>query len=64
MLRCRKDDVPLVESVLHSASEEYAHKSKVHKPEIIVDSVHLPPAPSDDDVHSRHWYIPLFTHGS
>ncbi|XP_075520034.1 V-type proton ATPase subunit E-like [Primulina tabacum] len=46
LMRCRKDDLQMVESVLDSAKEEYAQKAKVHPPEIIVDSVHLPPAPS------------------
>ncbi|KAL7127082.1 hypothetical protein ABFS83_14G230700 [Erythranthe nasuta] len=52
LLRCRKADFHFVESVLHSAKEEYAKKAKVHSPEIIVDSIHLPPAPSDEDVHA------------
>ncbi|KAK4440572.1 V-type proton ATPase subunit E [Sesamum alatum] len=51
LLRCREDDVPLVESVLHSAKEEYAEKSNVHQPEIIVDNIHLPPPPSHHDPH-------------
>ncbi|KAL6506485.1 hypothetical protein OROGR_024666 [Orobanche gracilis] len=53
LLRCREEDVHLVESVLESAKDEYAHKAKVHPPEIIVDHVHLPPAPSHHDVHGR-----------
>ncbi|KAL0436267.1 UNVERIFIED_CONTAM: V-type proton ATPase subunit E [Sesamum radiatum] len=51
LLRCREDDVHLVQSVLHSAKEEYAEKSKVHPPEIIVDNVHLPPPPSHHNAH-------------
>ncbi|XP_019151671.1 PREDICTED: V-type proton ATPase subunit E-like [Ipomoea nil] len=51
LLRCRKDDVHLVEHVLHSAKEEYAEKERVHPPEIIVDHIHLPPAPSHHDAH-------------
>uniref|UniRef100_A0A5B6Z3E2 Putative V-type proton ATPase subunit E n=1 Tax=Davidia involucrata TaxID=16924 RepID=A0A5B6Z3E2_DAVIN len=51
LLRCRKDDLHLVESVLHSAKEEYAENANVHPPEIIVDNVHLPPAPSHHDAH-------------
>ncbi|KAL8103130.1 V-type proton ATPase subunit E-like [Apium graveolens] len=46
LLRCRKDDIKMLESVLDSAKEEYAKKAKVHQPEIIVDDVHLPPSPS------------------
>ncbi|WRX17965.1 V-type ATPase subunit E - like 1 [Theobroma cacao] len=46
LLRCRKDDVHLVESVLDSAKEEYASKVNVHPPEIFIDHVHLPPGPS------------------
>lgn len=46
LLRCRKDDITLLDSVLNSAKEEYANKAKVHQPEIIVDDVYLPPSPS------------------
>ncbi|XVE57926.1 hypothetical protein DITRI_Ditri04bG0129000 [Diplodiscus trichospermus] len=51
LLRCRKDDLLLVESVLDSAKEEYASKVNVHPPEIFIDKVHLPPAPSHHNVH-------------
>ncbi|CAI9759361.1 unnamed protein product [Fraxinus pennsylvanica] len=51
LLRCRKEDVDFVESVLDSAKEEYAQKATVHPPEIIVDSVYLPPAPSHANEH-------------
>ncbi|XP_073301120.1 V-type proton ATPase subunit E-like [Primulina huaijiensis] len=51
LLRCRKDDVQLVNSVLNLAKEEYAHKAKVHPPEIVVDNVNLPPAPSHHNAH-------------
>ncbi|GER53060.1 v-type proton ATPase subunit E [Striga asiatica] len=51
LLRCRKEDVHLVESVLDSAKDEYAQKANVHPPEIIVDNVHLPPAPSGRNSH-------------
>ncbi|XP_009625675.1 V-type proton ATPase subunit E-like [Nicotiana tomentosiformis] len=51
LLRCRKDDVHLVEDVLDAAKEEYAEKAMVHSPEIIVDNIHLPPAPSHHNAH-------------
>ncbi|KMT11988.1 hypothetical protein BVRB_5g099500 [Beta vulgaris subsp. vulgaris] len=51
LLRCRKDDVHLVEHVLHSAKEEYAEKASVHSPEIVVDDIHLPPGPSHHHTH-------------
>ncbi|XWS61741.1 hypothetical protein CRYUN_Cryun07bG0151800 [Craigia yunnanensis] len=51
LLRCRKNDVHLVESVLDSAKEEYASKVNVHPPEIFIDNVHLPPAPSHHNAH-------------
>ncbi|XVF10560.1 hypothetical protein REPUB_Repub07fG0192900 [Reevesia pubescens] len=51
LLRCRKDDVHLVESVLDSAKEEYASRVNVHPPEIFIDNVHLPPAPSHHNPH-------------
>ncbi|KAK4741225.1 hypothetical protein SAY87_024813 [Trapa incisa] len=54
LLRCRKDDVYLVESVLDSAKEEYVEKANVHIPEVIVDyHVYLPPAPSHHNAHSQ-----------
>lgn len=55
LLRCRKEDLQLVESVLKSAKEEYAEKAKVHSPEIIVDKIYLPPAPSKQNEHDRYW---------
>uniref|UniRef100_A0A5B6Z3G9 Putative V-type proton ATPase subunit E n=1 Tax=Davidia involucrata TaxID=16924 RepID=A0A5B6Z3G9_DAVIN len=51
LLRCRKDDLHLVESFLHSAKEEYVEKANVYPPDIIVDNVHLPPAPSHHHAH-------------
>ncbi|XP_051113317.1 V-type proton ATPase subunit E-like [Andrographis paniculata] len=51
LLRCRKEDLALVDSVLQSAKDEYSDKAKVHAPEIIVDNVHLPPAPSERNEH-------------
>jgi V-type H+-transporting ATPase subunit E len=55
LLRCRKEDLQLVEDVLDSASQEYAEKAKVHVPEIVVDkSVYLPPAPSHHNPHDLH----------
>ncbi|KAE8694620.1 V-type proton ATPase subunit E [Hibiscus syriacus] len=46
LLRCRKEDLHLVESVLDSAKEEYASKVNVDPPEIFIDDVHLPPGSS------------------
>lgn len=55
LLRCRKDDHHLVESVLHLARHEYAEKANVHQPEIIVDhQVWLPPAPSHHQAHGPY----------
>ncbi|KAF8412157.1 hypothetical protein HHK36_000114 [Tetracentron sinense] len=52
LLRCRKDDLHLVESVLHSAKHEYAEKANVYPPEIIVDNyVYLPPPPTHHHAH-------------
>ncbi|GER27175.1 v-type proton ATPase subunit E [Striga asiatica] len=51
LLRCRKEDAQLVNSVLDSAKDEYAQKAKVHPPEIIVDNINLPPAPSHKNAH-------------
>ncbi|KAM7273564.1 hypothetical protein ACFE04_028228 [Oxalis oulophora] len=53
LLRCRKEDKHLVESVLQSAKQEYAEKTGVHQPEIIVDdNVYLPSAPTHYDPHA------------
>ncbi|EES00037.1 hypothetical protein BDA96_03G015100 [Sorghum bicolor] len=47
LLRCRKEDLELVDSVLESASNEYADKANVYPPEIVVDRhIFLPSAPS------------------
>ncbi|CAO2209409.1 unnamed protein product [Urochloa humidicola] len=47
LLRCREEDIELVDSVLVSAKNEYAEKANVYPPEIVVDRrVYLPSAPS------------------
>ncbi|KAI3703459.1 hypothetical protein L1987_73545 [Smallanthus sonchifolius] len=52
LLRCREEDVHMVHSVLHAAKAEYAERTHVHEPEIIVDHIRLPPAPSHHDPHA------------
>ncbi|KAJ3701098.1 hypothetical protein LUZ61_004803 [Rhynchospora tenuis] len=55
ILRCRKDDYALVDSVLDSAKKEYATKAGGFPPEteIAIDTnVFLPPAPSSFQDHS------------
>ncbi|URD98640.1 ATPase subunit E [Musa troglodytarum] len=55
LLRCRKDDLHLVESVLNPAKEEYTKKANVHPPEIVVDNnIFLPPAPSHHNAHGPY----------
>ncbi|KAK2372073.1 hypothetical protein P8452_45482 [Trifolium repens] len=55
LLRCRKEDLQLVEDVLDSAAQEYAEKANLHVPEIVVDKdVFLPPAPSHHNPHDLH----------
>lgn len=57
LLRCRKEDIGLVESVLHSAKHEYAEKANVHHPEIVIDNVtYLPPARH----HHHHGHGPFW----
>ncbi|XP_072999563.1 V-type proton ATPase subunit E-like [Typha latifolia] len=52
LLRCQRDDVDLVESVLDSAKDEYAKKANVYSPDIVIDShVYLPPAHSHYYAH-------------
>ncbi|KAJ4818394.1 V-type proton ATPase subunit E [Rhynchospora pubera] len=53
ILRCRKDDYAIVDSVLDSAKKEYATKAGVFPPEIVIDpNIFLPPAPSSFQDHS------------
>eukprot|EP00256_Glycine_max_P069554 XP_025984149.1 uncharacterized LOC100500452 isoform X1 [Glycine max] len=55
LLRCRKDDLHLVEHVLDSSAQEYAEKANVDPPEIIVDNqVYLPPGPSHHNSHDLY----------
>ncbi|KAK3159692.1 hypothetical protein QOZ80_1BG0049880 [Eleusine coracana subsp. coracana] len=52
VLRCRKEDLELVDSVLESAKNEYAQKANVYPPEIVVDRhVFLPSAPTHYQAH-------------
>lgn len=56
LLRCRKEDLDMVENILNLAKQEYAEKAHVHAPEIIVDkNVYLPPAPSHHNPHAQFW---------
>ncbi|WOL17088.1 V-type proton ATPase subunit E-like [Canna indica] len=55
LLRCRKDDLKLVESVLQVAKEEYAKKTNISYPDIVVDNkIFLPPAPKHDIGHETY----------
>lgn len=52
VLRCREADRSHVESVLEAAKKEYAEKTKVNLPKIIIDNkVYLPPQKSSRDAH-------------
>ncbi|KAG0491824.1 hypothetical protein HPP92_005222 [Vanilla planifolia] len=52
LLRCRIEDLELVEDILNTAKDEYAQKEGVHPPDIIVDNhVYLPPSPSHHNPH-------------
>ncbi|XP_041989623.1 V-type proton ATPase subunit E-like [Salvia splendens] len=53
LLRCRESDLQYVEPILDTAKEEYANKANVHSPEIVVDQVYLPPAPTHHNAHDR-----------
>ena len=56
LLRCREDDLELVESVLHYAKNEYAEKANVHVPEVVVDNyIFLPPARNHQHAHGSFW---------
>ncbi|KAF2610477.1 hypothetical protein F2Q70_00009210 [Brassica cretica] len=55
LLRCREEDLGLVESILDGAKEEYAGKANVHAPEVAVDTtIFLPPPPTSSDPHALH----------
>ncbi|XP_059276301.1 V-type proton ATPase subunit E3-like [Lycium ferocissimum] len=56
LIRCREEDVSLVEEVLDAATEEYAEKAQVHAPEVIIDQIYLPSAPSEDNAHASSCY--------
>lgn len=54
LLRCREEDLELVDAILDNAKHEYAEKAGVHAPEIIVDNdVYLPSAPSHGHTHEQ-----------
>ncbi|KAL1558255.1 V-type proton ATPase subunit E-like [Salvia divinorum] len=53
LLRCRESDLQYVEPILDTAKEEYDNKANVHSPEIVVDQVYLPPAPTHHNAHDR-----------
>ncbi|PWZ13600.1 V-type proton ATPase subunit E [Zea mays] len=56
LLRCRKEDLQLVDLVLESARNEYADKEKVYPPEIVVDrQIYLPSAPSHYQAPGPSW---------
>jgi len=52
LMRCREEDVNSVEHVLESAKEAYASTAEVHAPDVIVDNIYLPPAPSHHNAHA------------
>ncbi|PKU86682.1 V-type proton ATPase subunit E [Dendrobium catenatum] len=52
LLRCREEDLELVNGAVHIAKQEYAEKAGVHTPEIIIDNhVYLP---SSHGYHVAH----------
>lgn len=55
LLRCREVDRKLVGSILNEAKQEYADKAEVHPPKITVDTVYLPPPPTNNETHGTFW---------
>jgi V-type H+-transporting ATPase subunit E len=57
VLRCREADRVHVEPVLEAAKKEYAEKTKVNLPKIIIDGkVYLPPQRTNEASHGPSWY--------
>lgn len=57
VLRCREMDVSVVNSVLEDAKREYAKKSGVTIPTVVVDKVYLPPPPTENESMAPSWYV-------
>ena len=58
-LRCRKQDLDAVQSVVDSAKETYAQKVGVDVPEVFVDDKHFLPGPPGSTNHGSSWYYVL-----
>jgi V-type H+-transporting ATPase subunit E len=54
-IRCRKEDLHLVQPVVESACEIYASKAKVPMPEAYVDEKIFLPGPQQPGVHRSSW---------
>ncbi|XP_073396645.1 V-type proton ATPase subunit E-like isoform X2 [Physcomitrium patens] len=63
LIRCRKEDLHLVETVIESACEIYASKANVALPKVAVDDKLFLPGPPQQGVHGSTWYH-IFTNCS
>ncbi|KAG0614864.1 hypothetical protein M758_6G209800 [Ceratodon purpureus] len=55
-IRCRKDDLHLVQAVIQSACEIYANKATVEVPKVIVDDKVFLPGPPQPGQYGSTWY--------
>ena len=54
-IRCRKEDLHLVQPVVESACEIYASKANVPMPEAYVDEKVFLPGPQQPGIHRSSW---------
>ncbi|XP_024368002.1 V-type proton ATPase subunit E [Physcomitrium patens] len=58
-LRCREQDLEIVQSVIGSTKQAYAEKLNVDVPEVFVDEEHFLPGPPGSSNHGSSWYQSL-----
>lgn len=58
-LRCREQDLEIVQSVIDSAKQAYAEKLSVDVPEVFVDDKHFLPGPPGSTNHGSSWYLQI-----
>jgi V-type H+-transporting ATPase subunit E len=56
-LRCREQDLAVIQSVIKSAKQAYAEQLNVDVPEVFVDDKHFLPGPPESSNHGSSWYF-------